>query len=467
MTSRDPAPSAGLLDVLFDEPGVAHCLVGVDGTVLRVNAEWLRSTGLSQDQVLGAQFVDLFPEARDITVALHARARAGHEVTLPRHSQVVAGREICWEGNIRPIPAQCGTELLITARGITAAAEADQEASSGGDNRQEVALQEKLELIDAITHSTDDVIYAKDDLGRFRFANPAALALIGKPLEQVLGRTDAQLLEDPATARQMMENDRRIMERGAAMELEEAVPLPDGTQRVWLSRKAPYRDAQGRVVGLLGISRDITERKRVEAERDTLAQQRQLALDAAHMGWWHLDPISGATWFDKRLVEIFGLGDHQATLDDMYQLIHPADVSWVRAATEAALDPDQPQPQPFAIVRINRADGELRWVEAHGLAVFEGEGRARRASDFVGTATDITERKKTEQALRDSQQLLQSTMDQLPAMITYKDWEGRYLNVNKAMEKLVGLPHALIVGKTAYDLIPREWPTSCAGPTSR
>ncbi|HSV53106.1 MAG TPA: PAS domain-containing protein [Burkholderiaceae bacterium] len=455
MTPRDPALAASLLDVLFDEPGVGRCLVGIDGTVLRVNAEWQRSTGLSQDQVLGANLIDLFPEARDMALDLHARARAGHEVAVPRHSQVVAGRETWWEGSIHPIPAQGGTALLITAREITAAGEVDRPSGTAEDNQQEVALQEKLELIDAITHSTDDVIYAKDGLGRFRFANPAALALIGKPLDQVLGRTDAQLLEDPAAARQVMENDRRIMERGAAMEMEESVPLPDGTQRVWLSRKVPYRDDQGRVIGLLGISRDITERKRVEAERDTLAQQRQLALDAAHMGWWHHDPISRVTWYDKRFTEIFGIQGRQLTMGDIIHLFDPADRSRVRAAVDAAYDPAQAK--PYAVeYRINRPDGELRWVEAHGLAVFEGEGSARRVIGFGGTAADITKRKKAEQALRDSQQLLQSTMDHLPSVIVYKDRDGRFLNVNQAVEKALGLPQALILGKTVYDLIPRQ-----------
>jgi PAS domain S-box-containing protein len=243
------------------------------------------------------------------------------------------------------------------------------------------------------------------------------------------------------------------------MELEETVPLPDGTRRVWLSRKVPYRDAQGRVIGLLGISRDITERKRVEAERHTLAQQRQLALDAAHMGWWHLDPTANVTRYDKRFAEIYGFYGRELTYDDILRLIHPEDVSRVQAAFDAALDPalHQNQHQHHAIeFRINRPDGELRWVEGLGLAVFEGEGSARRAIGFAGTLADITQRKKTEQALRDSQQLLQSTMDHLPAVIAYKDREGRYLQVNKALEELFGLPQALLVGKTAHDLMPRE-----------
>jgi PAS domain S-box-containing protein len=149
-------------------------------------------------------------------------------------------------------PARRATRLVGTVADVT-------ERKTG-----EAELQESTALLQAISDTSHDVIFAKDRAGRMRFANPATLALIGKPLEDVLGRTDLELLDDEAAARQVMENDRRIMESGVGEELEERVPMPDRVERVWLSRKSPYRDAAGNVVGLLGISRDITERKRTE-----------------------------------------------------------------------------------------------------------------------------------------------------------------------------------------------------------
>ena len=120
-----------------------------------------------------------------------------------------------------------------------------------------------IALLAAISSSTDDVIFAKDREGRIRFANPATLAIIGKPAPEVIGRTDLEILEDRHAARVVMENDRRIMESGRAEEVEEEIRHPDGDVRTWLSCKMPYRDAHGKVIGLLGISRDITERKRM------------------------------------------------------------------------------------------------------------------------------------------------------------------------------------------------------------
>lgn len=128
--------------------------------------------------------------------------------------------------------------------------------------RAEDSVRRSTALLRAISDGSSDVIYAKDRDGRMTFANPAALALIGLTGDEVAGHTDAELLEDPAAAREVMDNDRRVMDEGVAAEFEERVQLPDGTERIWLSHKAPYRDEQGRVIGLLGISRDITERQR-------------------------------------------------------------------------------------------------------------------------------------------------------------------------------------------------------------
>jgi PAS domain S-box-containing protein len=119
-------------------------------------------------------------------------------------------------------------------------------------------------LLRAISDASADVIFAKDREGRLLFANPATLALIGKPLAAVLGCTDLEFLEDKEAARKVMRNDQAIMQSGQPAELEEAVPLPDGTRRMWHSRKMPWRDESGQVIGLLGVSRDITDRKQAE-----------------------------------------------------------------------------------------------------------------------------------------------------------------------------------------------------------
>ncbi|MGG5809011.1 PAS domain-containing protein [Falsiroseomonas sp. CW058] len=127
-------------------------------------------------------------------------------------------------------------------------------------------------LLRTFIEAVPGVVYAKDRDGRFLIANEGTARLIGKPPEAFLGRTDADVLDDPQQAAAVMANDRRIMEGGRTEQVEEEVSLPDGTPAVWLSTKAPLRDGTGRVIGLIGASVDITGRKHAET---VLARSRE------------------------------------------------------------------------------------------------------------------------------------------------------------------------------------------------
>ncbi|PKN35973.1 MAG: hypothetical protein CVU61_00280 [Deltaproteobacteria bacterium HGW-Deltaproteobacteria-19] len=146
---------------------------------------------------------------------------------------------------------------------------------------------------------------------------------------------------------------------------------------------------------------DITARRMAEDSVTRSIQQRQLALDAARLGWWSYDPATRMATYDQRYREIFDVTGTQSPNDELLARIHPEDLPRVWAAVEAALDPDNPVPYSTAY-RVNIPDGTIRWVNAHGLAVFEGDGAARRAIDFVGTVEDITAH-KAEEARHDAQ----------------------------------------------------------------
>jgi PAS domain S-box-containing protein len=130
--------------------------------------------------------------------------------------------------------------------------------------KAEQALHENQALLHAILEGTPDPIFLKDRSSRMLLANPATLAVIGKPAERVIGKNDAEFYDDPAAGRAIIENDRRVMETGQTEIIEERV-VANGQDRIFLSTKTPYRDPQGSVLGVIGIARDITDRKQREA----------------------------------------------------------------------------------------------------------------------------------------------------------------------------------------------------------
>jgi PAS domain S-box-containing protein len=128
---------------------------------------------------------------------------------------------------------------------------------------RDAALRGLHELLRALSDNSPDAIYVKDRDSRWLMANPAVLRIVGRTATDALGKTDVELYEDPGVGRAIVDNDRMVMERGESLTVEEVADTPDG-RRVFLSTKAPWRDAQGRTVGLSGISRDITARKQAE-----------------------------------------------------------------------------------------------------------------------------------------------------------------------------------------------------------
>jgi PAS domain S-box-containing protein len=120
------------------------------------------------------------------------------------------------------------------------------------------------ELLHRIGETTPDLIFAKDRQRRMLFANPAVLAMLGKSWDEIRGRSDIEWLDHPTEAQQILAADARIIETGVTESVEERVTGPNG-QQVFLSTKSPLYAANGEVIGLFGISMNITALKRAEA----------------------------------------------------------------------------------------------------------------------------------------------------------------------------------------------------------
>ncbi len=193
-----------------------------------------------------------------------------------------------------------------------------------------------------------------------------------------------------------------------------------------LEQRVADRTAELRAANLQ-LQRDISDRQQIEAERARIAEQRQLALDAARMGWWHYDPITRVASWDERYKEIFGVTGYEGLNDEILsQIIHPDDRPGLWARVEAALN--STDPELFAAeYRIIRPDGAPRWIEAHGVASFEGDRGTRRATSLVGTVADITDRKQAEVALRELNESLEARVAERTAEAEDRAWQLRLL----------------------------------------
>ncbi len=136
-----------------------------------------------------------------------------------------------------------------------------------------------------------------------------------------------------------------------------------------------------------------------QAAEDLLRQSKdrlQFAFDATQLGWWQYDPLRRVGSGDARFKGIFDVTADEILIEDLMKRVHPDDAERFWADREAALDPANPK-RSASEFRVRRSNGEIRWVEAHRLAYFEGAGPERRAVSFGGTIQDISERKEREE----------------------------------------------------------------------
>ncbi len=125
--------------------------------------------------------------------------------------------------------------------------------------QQDASLEHQLR---AIFETTPDAVYIKDLEGRYLLINPAGAAAFGIPAEAIIGKRDIDLMNAEA-ASAIVENDQLVIGSGTAHTFEDT-PVSGDPRRVFLSTKYPYCGPSGKILGLIGMSRDITERKRTE-----------------------------------------------------------------------------------------------------------------------------------------------------------------------------------------------------------
>ncbi len=262
-------------------------------------------------------------------------------------------------------------------------------------------------LLRTIIETSPGLIFAKDRQGRMMIANSATLGLIGKSWSEVKRRTDREFLDDPEQAGIVMRNDQRVMDAGHTVELEEIVGVADGAPRVWLSTKTPLRDASGAIGGLVGVSVDITGRKRSEAE----LQQLNASLEARvaertaerDRAWKNSQDLLAVVDLDGTFraanpawSSILGWGSDDVIGRHFLDFTHPDD----RAASDAAYRLAAANNMPPHDNRIRHRDGSYRWIA--WVAALEG-------SLIYGSGRNVTAEKEGAAALARTEELLRQS----------------------------------------------------------
>ena len=411
-----------------------------DGALKWANRKILDLTGLTEGKALGRQFAEFVaPDYKTLVTERYKKRLSGE--TLPDIYDIDLigsdGARIPVEINVSVISYYQKPATLCIVRDITERKKAEEK------------LRHNQALLASVMDGTSDAVFVKDREGKYLFANKAAIAFLGEPAQEIIGRDDTQFFS-PAEAKAIMTQDRKVMESKQTQTYEESLTTPDGVKHVFLATKGPVYDNSGDVTGIFGVSRDITERKAVESQLKMREFFFKASQDAAHVGSYSTDFIAGDWESSEVLDQIFGITkEYQRTIAGWLDIVHPDDQEMMnRYLTEEVIGKRQHFNKEYRIKR--KSDGEMRWVLGLGEVKFDSAGNI---VSMMGTIQDITDRKKIENALVQSSREWQETFDAANDMVCLISRDFEFIKANKrTLEKLGKAKHE-VIGKKCYQLI--------------
>lgn len=288
---------------------------------------------------------------------------------------------------------------------------------------QQARLQ-ALQLLSAIAESSTDAIFAEDLEGRCILFNQAASRYIGKSESDVLG-TDVKRFFSPEQAAHLATENRHVIDEGKIVTVEDELDTVVG-RRTFLSTRGPLRGSNGKLIGLFGISRDITERKQAEM---TIRQSEKRFHDIANVSadWiWEIDAGGRFTYASETVTNLLGYAPAEILGRSPFELM--PEEEGMRVAAEFAGYVARQEPF-YELENINRhKDGSLRYILTNGVPILAENGELL---GYRGVDRDITEMRKNEQILRESETRFRTLFDNTAVAIKiYDPTEGQVLAAN-------------------------------------
>ncbi|HXW99280.1 MAG TPA: PAS domain S-box protein, partial [Methanomicrobiales archaeon] len=287
-------------------------------------------------------------------------------------------------------------------------------------------------LLRALIDNSSDAICVKDTRSRWLMANPAVLRIIGRSAAEALGKTDLELYADPKLGKAILENDRKVMEGKRPVRFEEFADTPDG-RRLFSSMKAPLFDDKGNLVGLVGISRDITGQKRSEQALAESEEKYRSLVERAHEGIIVVQD-SIVKFCNQRTADMWGGGCQEIVGRPFQDFIDPEDFPRIRENYERRMA-GMEVPGRYD-TRLLRKDGTSFPVDLDGGdLLFEG-----RPADLI-MFRDITGRERAEKALRESEEMLRLVLDTaLDGICRFNYKTGVFDYVSPSVGMILGYP---------------------------
>lgn len=425
-----------LKERVLDQAHEGVYLIDERGSFVYVNDEACRALGYRREELLGMGVGDIdYAMSDKYSLAVGEKSREeGAFAFETQHRRR--------DGSLFPVEIQAsalvyqGKHLgLALARDIT------------GRQQAEAALEESDRLLRDVLQGIPDPVWMKDADGAFVVCNEGVARLFNMKVEEIIGKDDYDFF--PREQAEFYQNkDRAALEAGHVLVNEEWWTFADnGEQALMETRKTPVRSPDGKLLGVLGVARDITVRKSIEKAFRDSENMLQEAQRIAHVGSWDVDMVNDKLIWSDEIFRIWEIDKTKFRADfaAFLETVHPEDRERVtRVYNEAVVNHTLYEVEH----RLLFPDGRIKHILERGEPQYDAQGKPVR---FIGTSLDITERKRLEETLAEREREFRSLAANLPDNIARWDAEGRYLYVNPIHERLLGMKMEELIGLSIPD----------------
>jgi PAS domain S-box-containing protein len=411
LQSSTLAAAAPVAIFKFDE--IFHCTY--------VNDRWSEMTGRPKESALGHGWMDsLHPDDRD---ALLAQWRQDYAQSNPDNRIIIhsEGRHLRPDGSPNWFYVQVVQEIdtdntvvgyVGTLTDITSRKQA------------EIALQKSEQRYRALMDGASDAIFLSDIHGYGITANQQAEILLGYSREE-LKNLHMSLIHPPESLESVREHFTQIVQNKSATNLETLVVRKDGSL-IPVDITARIIELEGEQI-VQAIFRDIRARKRIEEELSKSEAKFRRLVEGANDLIWSADQDGVFTYLSPQFKDIFGWNPSEWIGKSMIGLVHPEDLPSLADYIQNAKAGQKSTKAEFRHLHQN---GSYIWVKVNTTSILNSEGSV---VGYQGILTDISDRKKSEEALRVSEEMFRSAFNNTAIGMSLVSPEGRFIKVNAAI----------------------------------
>ncbi|MFW6177991.1 MAG: PAS domain S-box protein [Desulfohalobiaceae bacterium] len=317
---------------------------------------------------------------------------------------------------------------------------------------RETELRTSEQRFRDVAEAAGEYIWEIDPHGVYTMLTPPAEALLGRSLQEMLGRSPFAFMpeEEAERVQELLSGwaQRRESWRG----LEHRSLRPDG-KLVWQRVSGlPIFDTQGELVGFRGTGLDITAEKEARLAQQEMTERLRLAAKAANLGIWELRLSDNYLEWDEGMFRIYGLDPRQFThsVQDWSQALLPEYQGQAVQDLQQGIASRQAYRSEFS---IRRGDGAIRHIRAMAQAIFDHHQEPQRV---VGINEDVTEEVESRRQLEETTRELEGFFDVSLGLLCIVTSEGRFLKLNQAWENILGYRVSELQGRPILDYIHSE-----------